>query len=109
VSGNNSAHAPENGVSSSRLVLPTGEAVESVPLRVNSSDIDTAIQMHLVDCSQCRAATERGKPVAIGQHSGHCGDYWQLQLMRARYEGKRNNIVAYTELGDEAPKGGNLE
>jgi hypothetical protein len=92
-----------NGESSSRLVLGTGEVVESAPLHVGSFSIDDAIQMHLVDCSQCAAAIN-GKPVAIGQKSGHCDTYWQLQLIRAEYEGKQNNIVAYTELGDEAPK-----
>jgi hypothetical protein len=78
-------------------------------LQVGSFSIDEAIQFHLVDCSQCRAATERGRPVALGQVSGHCGTYWQLQLARAEYEGRQNNIVAYTEYGDEAPKGGGLE
>jgi hypothetical protein len=29
--------------------------------------------------------------------------------MRANYEGKINNIVRHTELGDEAPKRGRLE
>jgi hypothetical protein len=109
VSGNNSVPSPTNGEQSSRLVLPTGEAVESVPLAVGSFSIDDAIQMHLVDCIQCRKVTESGKPVAIGQKSGHCDTYWQLQLMRAQHEGSRNNIVAYTELGDEAPKGRPLE
>jgi hypothetical protein len=70
--------------------------------------IDDMIGMHLVDCSQCRDAIRRG-PVAIGQKSGHCDAYWQLQLMRAKYEGSVNNIVAYTEHGDEAQKGRPLE
>lgn len=77
---------------------------------VGSSDvtIDDMISMHLVDCSQCRESVLRG-PVAIGQKSGHCNTYWHLQLMRAKYEGSVNNIVAYTEHGDEARKGGTLE
>jgi hypothetical protein len=104
VSGNNSAPSPKNGEQSSKLVLGTGETVVSAKLQVSGYDIDDAIGMHLVDCSQCRAATERGMPVAIGQKSGHCDAYWQLQLMRADYEGQRNNVVAYTEFGDEAPK-----
>jgi hypothetical protein len=66
------------------------------------------IAMHLVDCDQCRKATARG-PVALGQKSGHCDTYWQMQLMRAQAEGSVNNIVAHTEYGDEAPKGGKLE
>jgi hypothetical protein len=80
-----------------------------LPLKVGSYDIDTAIQMHLVDCVQCRDVTEKGRPVPVGKKSGHCDAYWQLQIMRANYEGKVNNIVAYTELGDEAPKGRSLE
>jgi hypothetical protein len=45
----------------------------------------------------------------MGEHSRHCGTYWQLQLDRAMYEGRVNNIVAYTENGDEAPIRGKLE
>jgi hypothetical protein len=71
--------------------------------------IDDAINMHLVDCTQCRDATERGKPVGLGQPSGHCDTYWHLQLMRADYEGAVNNIVRHTEYGDEAPKRGQLQ
>jgi hypothetical protein len=67
------------------------------------------IAMHLIDCDQCRKATASRKPVALGQKSGHCDAYWQLQLMRAEHEGRVNNIVAYTEFGDEARKGGALE
>jgi hypothetical protein len=78
-------------------------------LQVGSFSIDEAIQMHLVDCDQCRRVTITAKPVAIGQKSGHCDTYWQLQLMRANYEGQRNNFVAHTEYGDEAPKGRDLE
>jgi hypothetical protein len=65
--------------------------------------------MHLIDCDQCRKASASRKPVALGQKSGHCDTYWQLQLMRAKHEGRVNNIVAYTEFGDEARKGGALE
>jgi len=78
------------------------------PLYVGHIPIDTAIQMHLVDCVQCRDATEKSRPVQLGQKSGHCNQYWQLQLMRADYEGAVNNIVAHTELGDEAPIRGKL-
>lgn len=81
----------------------------SVPLVVGGMSIDDAINMHLVDCTQCRAASDRGKPVRLGQKSGHCDQYWHLQLLRANYEGTVNNIVAHTELGDEAPKMGQLE
>jgi hypothetical protein len=76
---------------------------------VGSFSIDDAIAMHLVDCDQCRHAIENLRPVAIGQKSGHCNTYWHLQIMRANYEGKVNNVVAYTEYGDEAPKGRPLE
>jgi hypothetical protein len=73
---------------------------------VGSFSIDDAITMHLVDCEQCRTFTEKGRPVpnvrvAGNRADGHCGTYWQLQLMRATYEGKVNNIVAHTEYGDE--------
>ena len=74
----------------------------------SSVSLDDMIGMHLVDCEQCRKAVLRG-PVAIGQKSGHCDTYWQLQLMRAKHEGSVNNIVAYTEHGDEARKGRPLE
>jgi hypothetical protein len=79
------------------------------PLFIGNMTIDEAIQMHLVDCDQCREATERSRPVRLGEHSGHCGQYWQLHLLRARHEGKINNVVAHTEFGDEAPKRGRLE
>lgn len=80
----------------------------SVPLVIGSYSIDDAIAMHLVDCDQCRKAISQLKPVSLGQKSGHCDAYWEMQLMRARYEGTVNNVVAHTEYGDEAPKGGNL-
>jgi hypothetical protein len=74
---------------------------------VGSFDIDTAIQMHLVDCVQCRDFTEHGRPVPNVRVAGnradrHCDTYWQLQKMRADYEGAVNNIVDYTEYGDQA-------
>lgn len=79
------------------------------PLYIGSMTVDDAIQMHLVDCDQCREATERARPIRLGESSGHCDGYWQLQLMRANHEGHVNNIVAHTELGDEAPRMGKLE
>jgi hypothetical protein len=85
-----------------------GEA-KAQPLYIGHVTIDDAINMHLVDCVQCRDATERCNPIGLGQNSKHCAQYWHLQLLRARYEGKVNNIVAHTELGDEAPKRGQLE
>lgn len=111
--GGKNAETPET-TNGSRLVRSPGMEAANAPLKVGSSDIDDAIQMHLVDCDQCRYVTENGRPVpnipriGAGQ-DGHCGDYWQLQLMRAKYEGAANNIVAYTEFGDEAPKGVDLE
>lgn len=83
--------------------------MSETPLYVGSMTVDDAISMHLVDCDQCREATERARPVRLGEPSGHCDGYWHLQLMRANHEGKINNIVAHTELGDEAPKRGRLE
>lgn len=106
--GGTTAPKPENHGESSRKTSPGMEAA-SVPLKVGSFDIDDAIAMHLVDCSQCRYAIEHLKPVGLGGRSGHCNAYWQLQLMRAKYEGDVNNVVAYTELGDEAIMGGPLE
>ena len=87
----------------------TGEGDNARRL-LGSSDVTFGelIQMHLVDCEQCRYAI-MAPPVAIGQRSRHCSAYWDLQLLQAKYEGSVNNIVAYTEYGDEAPKGGNLE
>lgn len=83
------------------------ESASGTPLVVGSFDIDTAIQMHLVDCQQCRDFTEHGRPVPNVRMAGnradkHCDAYWQLQKMRADYEGAVNNIVDYTELGDQA-------
>jgi hypothetical protein len=108
-SGDRTAKQPANTSESSKLVLPSGETVESVPLQVGSFSIDDAIGMHLIDCTQCRNTIESQRPAGLGKKSGHCDTYWQLQLMRAQYEGKRNNFVAYTELGDEARKEGTLE
>ena len=71
--------------------------------------IDDIIAMHLVDCDQCRESIQQLRPLGLGQKSGHCGSYWDLQLLRARYEGEVNNIVAFTEYGDEARKGRPLE
>jgi hypothetical protein len=72
--------------------------VASSPL--NPYGIDDMIAMHLLQCDQCRKAIE-GRPVGLGQKSGMCDDYWQLQTIRADVEGKANNIVAHTEYGDE--------
>jgi hypothetical protein len=103
-----SAQSPENMNGSSQRESRS-ETIDARILTGSSKpSIDDMIGMHLVDCDQCRKAT-LGKPVGIGQPSGHCGTYWQLQLMRAKYEGSVNNIVAHTEYGDEAPKGGELE
>lgn len=85
------------------------DEAKSLPLVVGGMTVDDAIHMHLVDCNQCRDATERSGPVRMGQKSGHCGTYWHLQLLRANYEGSVNNIVAHTEHGDEAPIRGQLE
>jgi hypothetical protein len=101
---------PENGSESSDgQRRPIGSEAASLPLQVGSFSIDDAIQMHLVDCDQCREMTERSGPVKMGERSGHCAEYWHLQILRANYEGQVNNIVAHTEYGDEAPKLGSLE
>lgn len=85
------------------------DEARSLPLTIGGITIDDQIAMHLIECSTCRDTTERGGPVPIGAKSGLCSTYWHLQLMKANYEGKVNNIVAHTELGDEAPKMGQLE
>lgn len=107
--GSNSAAGPENW-KLSRNRPSNGDTNNDVPTLLGSSSIglDEVISMHLIDCDQCRKAIA-SKPVALGQKSGHCDTYWQLQLMRAEHEGRVNNIVAYTEFGDEARKGGSLE
>jgi hypothetical protein len=79
------------------------------PLYVGHVTIDDAIQMHLVDCDQCRSAAERNRPVGLGGKSRQCSEYWHLQMLRADYEGSVNNIVAHTEFGDEAPIRGQLQ
>lgn len=92
--------------SSERQPQPIESATQT-PLTVGSFNIDDAIQMHLVDCQQCREFTLKGRPVpnvriAGNRADGHCDAYWQLQLMRAQYEGAVNNIVDHTEFGDQA-------
>ena len=85
------------------------DEAKTLPLYIGGVAIDDAIAMHLIDCDTCRAATEKGRPAQLGQKTALCTDYLHMQLLRAQYEGKVNNIVAYTELGDEAPKMGQLE
>lgn len=108
-SGSSSARPPENGSTSPRKTY-RGEWTDNARTLVGYSEpsIDDTIGMHLVDCDQCRKASV-ARPLGIGQKSGHCDTYWDLQLMRAKHEGSVNNIVAYTEYGDEARKGGALE
>lgn len=79
------------------------------PLYIGGMSIDDLITLHLMNCNQCQDATEKSKPVRLGQKSGLCSQYWHMQLLRANYEGEVNNIVAHTELGDEAPIMGQLE
>jgi hypothetical protein len=110
VSGISSAQPPGNGkLSSNHQHGRQKEKNANQVLGSSDMSIDDQIAMHLVDCSQCRESVQKLKPRGLGQKSGHCDVYWQLQLMRARYEGEVNNIVAYTEYGDEARKGGSLE
>jgi hypothetical protein len=82
---------------------------QSEPLVIGGKTVDQLIEEHLVTCDQCRNATRHGAPRHLGNRSAHCGTYWQLQLDRANYEGKVNNVVAHTEHGDEAPVIGRLE
>ena len=110
-SGGKRARLPESGFPSLNSDSPiTGEG-DNVKHLLGYSEVsfDDVIAMHLVDCDQCRDAIRNLRPVALGQKSGHCDTYWELQLMRAKFEGSVNNIVAYTEFGDQAQKGGNLE
>lgn len=72
------------------------------PLYVGHITIDDAIAMHLVDCDRCRKAYESGRPKRLGESTGLCNEYLHLQMLRADYEGKINNVVAHTEYGDEA-------
>lgn len=83
----------------------TSSEANTTPLQVGSFSIDDAIQMHLVDCDQCRRAIEQLKPRGLGQKTGLCDTYLHMQMMRADYEGKVNNIVAHTEEGDEVQRG----
>lgn len=97
---------PRNGSSEPQ----PGEIIsDGAPLKIGSSNIDDVIAQHLIDCDKCREAARIGGPRKLGQRSRHCGTYWHLQLSRAKYEGRVNNIVAHTELGDEAPIIGQLE
>lgn len=108
--GGNSADNPANMSESSEHPHTWEWETDALTLTgFSEPTLDDQIAMHLVDCSQCRDAVMRLKPVGLGQKSGHCDTYWQLQTMRAKYEGRVNNIVARTEYGDEAPKGRNLE
>jgi hypothetical protein len=109
--GGKPASRPGNGYESNSSDSPITQAAANVSRLLGSSEItlDDVIAMHIIDCSQCREVSEHARPVALGQKSGHCDAYWQLQLMRAEFEGRANNIVAYTEYGDAARKGGPLE
>jgi len=78
-------------------------------LVVGGKPIDQLIEEHLTECPQCRVTARHGAPRHLGQRSAHCGTYWQLQLDRASYEGKVNNVVAHTEHGDEAQIIGHLD
>jgi len=88
--------------------LPAEPKLEQA-LTLGGIPIDEVIAKHLADCAQCKEAAVTGGPRGLGQRSRHCGTYWQLQLERAHYEGKINNVVAHTELGDEAPVRGKLD
>lgn len=79
------------------------------PLYIGGFTIDDLIVIHLTNCTKCRDATKHRARVRFGQKTRLCDEYLHLQLQRANYEGSVNNIVAYTELGDEAPKLGRLE
>ncbi len=105
-----SADTPENTNESSPKTFD-GEWISNARTLIGFSEmsIDDMIQMHLVDCAQCLEAPVKTGPVGMGQKSGLCDAYWQLQLMRANVEGKVNNIVAYNEYGNEAPKMGSFE
>ena len=85
------------------------DEAKTLPLFIGGVAIDDLIAMHLSNCDTCRAATEKGKPARLGKKTALCTEYLHLQLMRAKYEGRVNNIVAHTELGDEAPIRGQLE
>jgi hypothetical protein len=91
------------------MTYDASDEAKGQPLIIGGFTIDEMIALHLEICTQCRDTAERAGPVRMGEHSRHCGTYWQLQLDRAMYEGRVNNIVAYTENGDEAPIRGKLE
>lgn len=108
--GDNHARLPDFQNGSPNSDSGTGMEEESVSRLLGYSEVtfDVIISMHLLDCDQCRKAIA-GKPVGIGQKTGLCDVYLQLQLLRAQEEGRVNNVVAYTEYGDEAKKGRGLE
>lgn len=92
-------------------ISPPGSSEEyksAAGLAGSSFSLDDAISMHLVDCDQCRSAALAG-PVKLGEKSRHCTTYFELQLMRAEYEGQVNNIVRHDEHGNLAPLRGHLE
>ena len=108
--GDRNAAQPENQSASLNGDFGTGMAEADVPRLLGYSEVtfDTLIQMHLLDCDQCRKAA-LGRPVGLGQKSGYCDAYWHLQLLKADEEGRVNNIVRFTEYGDEARHGRDLE
>ena len=117
-SGNPAQTGMGNSESSNGKLARPNVSDTGNPLMVDSFSgsaitIDDAIQMHLIDCDQCRAAVN-GRPLGniqppTGSRDKHCGQYWQLQLMRAEYEGKVNNIVSHTEDGWEDNTQGRLQ
>lgn len=108
--GGNHAQQPGNNNESSNSDSITGTGAEDVSSLLGYSEVtfDVLINMHLIDCDQCRKAS-LSAPVGLGQKPKMCDAYWQLQLLRAQEEGRVNNIVAYTENGDPAEKRGRLE
>jgi len=91
------------------MVYDASDEAKAKPLYIGGLTIDDLIAMHLINCNQCSDAAVKDKPRRLGQKSSHCDTYWQLQIDRANYEGRVNNIVAHTEHGDEAPILGRLD
>jgi len=92
------------------------EEARAHPLYIGGMTIDDLIALHLLNCDQCIEAARRSGPKRLGgtgdrlgQKTNLCDTYLQLQLDRANYEGRVNNVVARTEFGDEAPVRGQLE
>lgn len=58
---------------------------------------------HLENCSECQASLQaRTKPMGFGMKTTLCSRYQDIVAVWAEMEGRKNNIVAHDEYGNQA-------